>query len=141
MAMRLSEAYYLGEQVVDNLRIAVPAELEFLREVLNWPALAVDPYVERHAPRRVPPPERHGRGRAPRRDVVTRRARRRTAARGHRRAVARPRLVDGRAPETGDLPKVTVESPLNISADWDLTGRCRSPRWRSTGRTGGTTRR
>ena len=43
LAMRLSEAYYLGEQVVDNLRIAVPAELEFLREVLNWPALAVDP--------------------------------------------------------------------------------------------------
>jgi hypothetical protein len=26
-----------------------PAELEFLRDVVGWPALAVDPYVERHA--------------------------------------------------------------------------------------------
>lgn len=45
--MRLSERYYLGTQVIDNLRIAVPQELEFLRTVVGWPALAVDPYVER----------------------------------------------------------------------------------------------
>lgn len=45
--MRLSERYYLGTQIIDNLRIAVPPELEFLRTVVGWPALAVDPYVER----------------------------------------------------------------------------------------------
>lgn len=45
--MRLSERYYLGTQVIDNLQIAVPQELEFLRTVVGWPALAVDPYVER----------------------------------------------------------------------------------------------
>lgn len=45
--MRVSEAYYLGEQHIKNLRIAVPKELEFLRTIVGWPALAVDPYVER----------------------------------------------------------------------------------------------
>lgn len=47
--MYLSQAYYLGEQVIKNLRIAVPKELEFLRTIVGWPALAVDPYVERLA--------------------------------------------------------------------------------------------
>jgi hypothetical protein len=45
--MRLAERYYLGTQVIDNLRIAIPPELEFLRTIVGWPALAVDPYVER----------------------------------------------------------------------------------------------
>lgn len=45
--MRRSEAYYLGTQRIDNLGIAVPQELEFLRTIVGWPALAVDPYVER----------------------------------------------------------------------------------------------
>lgn len=45
--MRLNERYYLGSQLIDNLRIAVPQELEILRTIVGWPALAVDPYVER----------------------------------------------------------------------------------------------
>jgi hypothetical protein len=121
LAMRLSEAYYLGEQVVDNLRIAVPAELEFLREVLNWPALAVDPYVERHAldgfrlPNATDADERLG-------DMW--------ALAGMDTALSlavTDALSLGRGwfmVGTGDsdLPKVTVESPLNIAAEWDLTG-------------------
>lgn len=45
--MALTEAYYLGTQIVQNLRIAVPKELEFLRTIVGWPAVAVDPLVER----------------------------------------------------------------------------------------------
>lgn len=45
--MALSEAYYLGNQIIQNLRIAVPKELEFLRTIVGWPAVAVDPLVER----------------------------------------------------------------------------------------------
>lgn len=47
--LELDLAYYLGEQVVQNLRIAVPKELEHLKTVLGWAAVAVDPIVERLA--------------------------------------------------------------------------------------------
>lgn len=47
--LELDLAYYLGEQVVKHLRMAVPKELEFLRTVLGWGAVAVDPIVERLA--------------------------------------------------------------------------------------------
>lgn len=47
--MLLTEAYYLGEQVMTNLGIALPPELSALRAVLGWPAMAVDPYAERLA--------------------------------------------------------------------------------------------
>lgn len=47
--LELDLSYYLGEQVVQNLRIAVPKELEHLKTVLGWGAVAVDPIVERLA--------------------------------------------------------------------------------------------
>lgn len=121
LAMRLSEAYYLGEQVVDNLRIAVPQELEFLREVLNWPALAVDPYVELHAV--------DGFRLLNGTDADTRLGDLWSLAglNASLPLVITDALSLGRGwwmVGTGDddLPKVTAESPLTISADWDLTG-------------------
>lgn len=45
--MLLTDAYYRGEQIVTNLRIAIPKELEFLRTIVGWPRVAVDPLVER----------------------------------------------------------------------------------------------
>ena len=45
--LQLSEAYYLGEYVVRNLRISIPESLEFINTVLGWGGLAVDPRVER----------------------------------------------------------------------------------------------
>jgi hypothetical protein len=45
--MRLTNAYYEGEQTLTNLGIAIPKELESLRTVIGWPALAVDPIAER----------------------------------------------------------------------------------------------
>lgn len=47
-AMELANAYYVGTQTIDNLRISVPEALEQkLRTIVGWPAMAVDPYVER----------------------------------------------------------------------------------------------
>lgn len=44
----LCRAFYLGQQVIKNLRIAVPKELEaHLTTVVGWGAAAVDPLVER----------------------------------------------------------------------------------------------
>ena len=46
--MELNEAYYLGEQVMTTLGIAIPDELKGLRTVIGWPATAaVDPLAVR----------------------------------------------------------------------------------------------
>lgn len=46
--MELKNAYYMGEQIITSLGIAMPPELEgVLRAVVGWAAMAVDPYVER----------------------------------------------------------------------------------------------
>lgn len=45
--MLLTDSYYRGMQVITNLGISIPPELEFLRVVLGWPKAAIDPYVER----------------------------------------------------------------------------------------------
>lgn len=47
-AMLTSEAYYLGEQHMTNLGIAIPKELQSIRTVIGWPATAaVDPLADR----------------------------------------------------------------------------------------------
>lgn len=44
----LCKMFYLGEQIITNLRIAVPKELEpHLKAIAGWPSVAVDPLVER----------------------------------------------------------------------------------------------
>lgn len=121
--MELAEAYYLGVQVIDNLRIAVPAELEFLRTIVGWAALAVDPYVERHA-------------------IDCFRLTNGTDADPYLSALWMENGLDaelplattdalsmgtawwlvGSAVESGGAPQVTVESPLNVAALWNLRG-------------------
>ena len=121
--MQLTEAYYLGEQVVQNLRIAVPKELEFLRTIVGWPAMAVDPYVERlHADAfRVAGAtdgdvhlldlmEANGFGAE------------QNLAYTDALSMSRAYWMVGSPLETGDAPLVTVESPLNMSVLWDLRG-------------------
>lgn len=122
-AMELAEAYYLGEQVIDNLRIAVPAELEFLRTIVGWGALAVDPYVERHA-------------------VDSFRLADGTDADPYLSAIWNENGLDAELPlavtdalsmgrgwwvvgsplESGGAPRITVESPLNLAALWNERG-------------------
>ncbi len=121
--MELSEAYYLGEQIIDNLRIAVPKELEFLRTIVGWGALAVDPYVERHA-------------------VDCFRLTDGTDADPYLSALWAENGLDAELPlaitdalsmgrgwwvvgsplESGGAPQITVESPLNLAAIWNLRG-------------------
>lgn len=121
--MELSEAYYLGEQIVKNLRIAIPKELEFISPVLGWAAQAVDPYVGRlHV---------DGFRLAGATDVDDRIGEI-LDANGF---AAEQRLsftdalsmgpsywVVGSPLEAGDAPRITVESPLNMIALWDGSG-------------------
>lgn len=121
--MLLDEAYYLGEQVIRNLRIAVPQELEFLRTIVGWGALAVDPYVERHGIDCFRLPDG-------------------TDADPYLSSIWAGNGLDAELPlaitdalsmshgywtvgsplESGGVPRVTVESPLNMSVLWDLRG-------------------
>lgn len=121
--MLLDEAYYLGEQVITNLRIAVPKELEFLRTIVGWAALAVDPYVERHGidcfrlPSGTDADEYLT-------DIAT--------ANGldaelplaitDALSMGRAYWMVGSPLESGGAPRITVESPLNMSVLWDLRG-------------------
>lgn len=121
--MQLAEAYYLGEQVIDNLRIAVPKELEFLRTIVGWPALAVDPLVERlevDGFRMVGSTNAEP-------DLMDVWAL--NGLDGEQSLAFTDALSLGRgywAVGTGDddVPvRVTVESPLNMTVLWDLSGR------------------
>lgn len=47
--MELCDRYYRGEQIVQQLGIALPKELQHIRKIVGWPRIAVDPYVERLA--------------------------------------------------------------------------------------------
>jgi hypothetical protein len=121
--MELSEAYYLGIQVVKNLRIAIPKELEFINPILGWAAQAVDPYVARlHA---------DGFRLAGATDVDDRLgevmdlngfAAEQRLAFTDALSMGRGYWMVGSPAERGDVPRITVESPLNMSVLWDGTG-------------------
>lgn len=123
--MELSEAYYLGTQIVLNLRIAVPPEVEqVIRTIVGWAALGVDPYVERHS-------------------IDCWRLADGTDADEYLTSIADANGLDAELPvaltdalslgraywmvgspiEPGGVPRITVESPLNTSVLWDLAGR------------------
>lgn len=122
-AMELAQAFYLGEYVVENLRIAIPKELEFIRTILGWPAMAVDPYVERlfadgfivgdgtDADERVA-------------ELLD--ANGFDAEQGlaftDALSMGRCYWMVGSNPEAGGPPLITVESPLNMTVLWDLRG-------------------
>lgn len=121
--MLVSQAYYLGEQFVKNLRIAVPQELEFLQTVLGWPALAVDPYVERLAvdcfrlPGSTDADDRlmdlwHLNGLDAELPLAVTDA----------LSLERCYWVVGSPVEAGGAPVITVESPMNMVVEWDLRG-------------------
>jgi hypothetical protein len=121
--MLLCQRYYMGEQVIQNLRIAVPPELEFLRTIVGWPALAVDPYVERLAVDGFRLPN------ASDSDAYLGDLWAANGLDAEFPLAATDALVLGRgywlvgSPENpGDAPVVTVESPLNMAVEWDLRG-------------------
>lgn len=122
-AMELTEAYYLGEQVISNLRIAIPSELEFLRTIVGWPAMAVDPYVERLQADcfRIPTATD---GDQTISDILEANgfAAEQSLAFTDALSMGRAYWSVGSPLEKGGAPRITVESPLNTSVLWDLRG-------------------
>ena len=121
--MELAEAYYLGEQVVENLRIAIPKELEFLRTIVGWPAMAVDPYVERLFADgfRVPTAtdaDQHIADLMDENGFDSEQSLSFTDA----LSMGRGYWCVGSPPESGAAPLVTVESPRNMAVEWDSRG-------------------
>jgi hypothetical protein len=121
--MVLAEAYYLGVQVIANLRIAVPKELEFLRTLVGWPAMAVDPYVERLRVDsfRVPTAtegDDHLSEIFAENDFASEQSLAFTDA----LSMGRSYWMVGSPVESGGAPQITVESPLNMGVLWDLRG-------------------
>lgn len=124
--LQLSEAYYLGEYLVQNLRISIPKELEFINTVLGWAALAVDPRVERM---------RFESFRFPGQTEADDDLASIMDANGFEAELAMA-LTDayslGRGyvsvgvGEVGGPPVVTADSPMNMAVEWDV--RTRAPR-------------
>lgn len=124
-AMQIAEAYYLGTQAIDNLRIAVPEILEkVLRTIVGWPALAVDPYVERlnlEAFRQSNATD----GDEHLMDLMAANGFEALQAMAYTDALSLGRAywMWGTNPEgAGAPPVLTVESPLNMAVLWDLRG-------------------
>lgn len=121
--MQLAEAYYLGEQIINNLRIAVPKELEFLRTIVGWAALAVDPYVERHAVDCFRLPD--GTDADPYLTslwTLNGLDAELPLAITDALSMGRGWWLAGSPLESGGVPQITVESPLNLAALWNLRG-------------------
>lgn len=121
--MELAEAYYLGEQVITNLRIAVPKELEFLRTIVGWGALPVDPYVERHGIDcfRLPNGTDADQYLS---DIATANGLEAELPLAITDALSMGRgyWMVGSPLESGGAPQITVESPLNMTVGWDVRG-------------------
>lgn len=122
--MELEQSFYLGGYVIDNLRIAIPKELEFLRQILGWPAMAVDPYVERlHADGFLVGDATDSDRRIAELLDVSGFAAEQSLAYTDALSMRRAYWMVGSNPERGEPPIVTVESPLNMTVLWDLRGR------------------
>lgn len=118
--LEMSEAYYLGEQVVRNLRIAIPKELEFLRTVVGWAAVAVDPLVERLAVDGFLLPG------ATDADAYLADLWALSGMESEQSLAFTDMLSLGRAygwvGKGEDGPRITIESPLNMTVLWSLDG-------------------
>jgi hypothetical protein len=123
--MELTNAYFMGAQVIDNLGIAVPKEIaDKLRTLVGWGRMPVDPYVERLAVEGVRLPGAT--------DVDPDLAdvwaengldAEQSLAFTDALALGRAWWMVGSGESPDDAPRITVESPLNVAVKWDVTGR------------------
>lgn len=128
--MRLAERYYLGTQIINNLRIAIPQELEFLRTIVGWPAFAVDPYVERLI---IDSFRVHG---AIRPDslltdlwTLNNMDAQLPMATGDALSMGRGYWLIG--VDADGYPKITVESPLNMAVRWNGDSTAPTSAWQA----------
>lgn len=120
--MELTDTYYRGMQVIQDLGIAIPPELNSnLRTIVGWPRIAVDPYVERLAVDcfRLPGETEADQDLA---DLWAENGMDAELPLAITDALAMSRgwFTVGSPDEPGDAAEICVESPLNISAAWDV---------------------
>ena len=123
--MELTNAYYMGSQNLKNLEVAIPDQLASkLRTLVGWAATAVDPYVDRlhvegfRLPGSTQADDTLG-------EVWALNGLDAEESLAYTDALAMRQAwwLVGSDPDGGDVPRVTVESPLNVAAQWDLSGR------------------
>jgi hypothetical protein len=124
--MLLTDAYYRGNQIINNLGIALPPELDNIRVIIGWPRIAVDPYIERLQL------DSFRLSNSTIADQTLTDLRIRNGLDSEDSLAFTEALVMGRAYYTlsrdeddgpGDLPDVHAESPLNIAVEWDIYSR------------------
>lgn len=120
--MELTDSYYRGMQVIQDLGIAIPPELSGqLRTIVGWPRIAVDPFVERLGVdcfRLAGETE----GDQDLEDLWLGAGMDAEQSLAYTDALVMGRswLLMGSPLEDGDPAEICVESPLNISAAWDV---------------------
>jgi hypothetical protein len=122
--MELNDLYYRGEQAITSLGIAIPPQLSGLRTIVGWPAIAVDPLDERL--------EVEGFRLAGATDAdqslwdmwtANDMPAEQSLAFVDALVMGRAWLTVGSPVESGDAPVICVESPMNMSVDYDLRAR------------------
>ena len=123
--IEVEQGFYEGSFLVPNLRIAIPDELwQRLRILVGWGRVAVDPYVERLSCEgfRLPGGTDVDRRLGEMWDangLASEQALAFTDALSMRRAY----WMVGTDPDGSDMPRITAESPLNMTVLWDTSGR------------------
>jgi hypothetical protein len=121
VALELLDAYYNGEQIVRDLKISVPPELRGLHTVIGWPKIGVDALEERLDIDSW----RYSDGIADSDDDLnamwTANDGDVESQLGHVDSFVFGSAygVVGAADGDGDLPVLTIESPLHMTCDWD----------------------
>lgn len=119
--LEITDSYYRGMQIITDLHIAIPPELDGLRTIVGWPKIAVDPYVERLSIDgfRLSDATDSDQDLS---DLWTL-----NGMDGEQSLLFTDALVMrngwtivGSPAEAGDLPVISVESPLNMTVEWDL---------------------
>jgi hypothetical protein len=122
--MMLTNSYYKGEQIIRNLKIAIPDEIAGqLRTLVGWSRIAVDPYTERLGADgfRLAGATDSNQDLWDMWDDNGLQAEQ-SLAFTDALAMGRSYWLVGSPDEPGGSPKITVESPLNMAVLWDLTG-------------------
>jgi hypothetical protein len=118
--MLVRNAYYNGEQRLQDLGISIPPQLAGVRTVVDWPRVVVDKQVERlvidgfRLPNATDVDEELQEY-WDSNDLAAEFPLCLTDALG----LGRGYVIIGSPDEPGDAPLITVESPLNLSMTWD----------------------
>jgi hypothetical protein len=118
--MRVRNAYYNGEQRLQDLGISIPPQLAGVRTVVDWPRICIDPLVQRCVVDgfRLPGAtdvdeefQQHWEANDLSAEFPLCALDALVFGRGY--------MIVGSPDQPGDSPLVTVESPLNLSMTWD----------------------